>query len=475
MNDLAANYRKALPFYFAVTGLFLIIICPFALSDGMFLDGLYYSVVAKNLSNGEGSFWNLHFSDTFQNRFDGHPPLAFGLQSILFSLFGNSRFIDKIYSLLTCAATGYIILLIAKQLKLKNNWIILLLWLIVPVVFWASTNNMLENTLSIFICLSVLFLLKAQHGKSILLLILSGIMLFFGFLTKGLVAFFPWTFLFVYWLVYRNKSFGRMLVETFIFVAAAIIPLLLLLLWSEAKWSIFNYLDVQVMNSLKHVETVDTRFFIVIRLLQELIIPLCICSIVVIIAKWRKVPLSLMRNNRKTTLVFILVALTGVLPIMISLKQSGFYILTVYPLFAIALGSLIEPLVDRLCNIINLKSKGFLVFKIAGYLFFSTGVALCLYFSNTIGRDKIKLRDTYTIIEHIPENSTVNILPEMHLDFSLRGYFARYANISLDCDLKNEHEYLLVENTHYSDSILNQYERVDLETTNYQLFRIKNE
>lgn len=474
MNNLATNHRKSLPFYFVVVGLFLIIICPSALSDGMFIDGLYYSTVAKNLSNGLGSFWNLHFSDTFQNHFEAHPPLAFGLQSILFSLFGDSRFIDKIYSLLTYAITGYIILLIAKQLKLKSSWIILLLWLIVPIVFWAATNNMLENTLSIFICLSILFLLKAQNGKSILFLILSGIMLFLGFLTKGFVAFFPWTFLFVSWLVYRNKSFGGMLVETFILIAATIIPLLLLLLWPEAKCSILNYLDVQVMNSLKNVKTVDTRFFIVIRLLQELILPLCICLIVIIIAKLKKIPLSLMRNNWKITFVFILVALAGVLPVMISLKQSGFYILATYPLFAIALGALIEPLINRLCDAINLRSKGFFIFKIAGYLFFLTGIMLCLYFSNTIGRDKIKISDTHTIIEHIPQNSTINILPEMYLDFSLRGYFARYANISLDRDLKNEHEYLLVENEYYSDSILNQYEKIDLETANYQLFRIKN-
>jgi hypothetical protein len=148
--------------------------------------------------------------------------------------------------------------------------------------------------------------------------------------------------------------------------------------------------------------------------------------------------------------------------------------LATYPLFAIALGALIEPLINRLCDTINLKSKGFFIFKIASYLVFLTGITLCLYFSNTIGRDKIKISDTYTIIEHIPRNSTISILPEMHLDFPLKGYFARYANISLDCELKNKHEYLLVENEYYSDSILNQYEKVDLKTTNYQLFRLKN-
>jgi len=64
-------------------------------SDGMFLDGVYYATISKNLSNGIGSFWNLCFSES-SGVFNGHPPLAMGLQSIFFSLFGESIYIERV-------------------------------------------------------------------------------------------------------------------------------------------------------------------------------------------------------------------------------------------------------------------------------------------------------------------------------------------------------------------------------------------
>lgn len=44
------------PFYLSVFGIILIIISPSLLSDGMFLDGLLYAVISKNLANGIGDF-----------------------------------------------------------------------------------------------------------------------------------------------------------------------------------------------------------------------------------------------------------------------------------------------------------------------------------------------------------------------------------------------------------------------------------
>lgn len=66
--------------------------------EGLFMDGLYYASIARNLSEGDGSFWNLHFTKTLLNDFDQHPPLAIYLESIFFRLFGDTLFTEKIYS-----------------------------------------------------------------------------------------------------------------------------------------------------------------------------------------------------------------------------------------------------------------------------------------------------------------------------------------------------------------------------------------
>lgn len=50
------------------------------------MDGLFYSSIARNLSNGVGTFWQTHFSNTLFPRFYEHPPLALGIQSLFLKL-----------------------------------------------------------------------------------------------------------------------------------------------------------------------------------------------------------------------------------------------------------------------------------------------------------------------------------------------------------------------------------------------------
>ena len=71
------------------------------------MDGLYYATIAKNLANGLGSFWQLYFTE-LDGVFYGHPPLAMGLQSILFSIFGDSIYIERAYSFSTFIANNAI-------------------------------------------------------------------------------------------------------------------------------------------------------------------------------------------------------------------------------------------------------------------------------------------------------------------------------------------------------------------------------
>jgi 4-amino-4-deoxy-L-arabinose transferase-like glycosyltransferase len=470
--EINFKISPALQFYLFVTGIFLIIASPNLLSDGMFLDGLIYSTISHNLSNGLGTFWNPHFTATCMAEFHEHPPLAFGIQSIFFTLFGDSRYVDKLYSFLTFVTAGWIILRIWTILKYKNGWIPLLFWLFTPLVNWACCNNILENTLSVFTSLSVLFYLKSQKSKNYVFVLLSGFMLALGFLTKGFVAFFPWTFPFLLWLLLRQNSFLKMAADSlgvFIFTIAPLV--LLVILFPVAELSLHKYIDAQVINSLKNVTTIDSRFFIIKRLLSEMIPAV---SLIVLFAFWgwrKKFSIDLVKDNAKTALVFVLLGLTGVLPIMISMKQSGFYLLPALPFFAIGIGVFIYPLIDSLFNNINYQSRGFLFFKwIANGIFF-LGVILSVYFSDHIGRDRNKIRDTYKILSVLPEGSIINISPNISQDWSLHGYFGRYKNVSLDPNSDNKREYLLTLEDDYSDTINQGYKMIELQTTGYKLLK----
>ena len=469
----SSDFNRALPFYLFAAGVYLLIVFKDLFSNGMFLDGLIYSTVSKNLANGLGTFWNPHFTSTFLPEFHEHPPLAFGIQSIFYRILGESRYIDKLYSLLTVIIAGYIIVRIWKNLGYRNGWLPLFIWILTPTVFWASYNNLLENTLTIFILLSVLFCLKNQKDNNYFFIFLSGLMLSMGFLIKGFVAFFPWTFPFLLWLFMNQKSFLKMTFESALIFVFTITPLIVLvLLVHDAGPSLKKYIDGQVINSLKNIVTVDSRFDIIKRLFFELIPSACLCILFVIWVGIKKNSAIINKETISKAGVFVSLGLTGVLPVMISLKQSGFYIVPAYPFFAIATSVFIYPFIDSLIIRLNYESKGLMFFKFIGYGLFIAGIILSISSTNKFSRDKDKITDTYIILPEIPQGTVINIYPGMFDDWSLHAYYGRFKNISLDPDPDNR-EYLLIKKEYYSDTINSLYNNIKLNTKDYQLFKRK--
>ena len=462
------------PFYFFTIGLFLIVTSKTLLSEGMFMDGLIYSTLAHNLYNGIGTFWNPFFTDTCMADFHEHPPLAFGIQSLFFKLFGDSIIIDKIYSCLTYVIVGYLITKIWSILNYKNAWVPLVFWLLTPLVSWAFSNVMLENTLSVFTTLSILLYLKSKKEKKYYYIFLSGIMLALAFLTKGFVAFFPLTFPFLHWLLFKQQTFLKTILDSFVLFLFAVVPILFLIILSTTVYlSLSKYLYTQVINSILNVDTTESRFFILKRLFFELLPAVGLFLILACLAWYRKFSYPILKHNFTKSALFFLLGLSGVLPIMISRKQSGFYILATFPFFAISLGILSFVLVEFLLSKIRYQSNGFLIFKWISLGIFFIGVILSIYFSDSISRDKNMIEDTHIILSVLNKGTIISIHPNMDDDWVLKGYYGRYKNVSLDPSNKIKRDYLLVKKIYYSDTINNNFNSVLLNTKDYLLFKRK--
>jgi 4-amino-4-deoxy-L-arabinose transferase-like glycosyltransferase len=461
-------------FYIAVAGIFMLIICSTWLSDGMFMDGTIYAILSRNFANGSATFWQPHLP-SLQPVFLEHPPLAFGLEGILFKIFGDSRFVERIYSLITILAEGLIIVSIWKNLtkKISGGWIPLLFWISMPTVTWAAVNNMLENTLVIFISLSVLFYLKSQRSDKIAFLFLSGFMLSLGFLTKGFVTFTPLAFPFFVWVFSRKGKFFSMVLDTFIMFISAILPLILIFLFTGAKEFFPKYLAI-ASEKIFTGETINSRFYILEKLLLELLPAFGIVAALLLYCMKIKMPLKSIIPGLLPASLFFSIGMAGVLPIMISMDQSTYFLLLSFPFFAISFSLIVYPLIETLLEKIDYSSYGYRVLKLSGAIALSAGIILSLYFSGDIHRDKNKLKDMRVILTQLKEGTTINILPEMYEDWSLHTYYVRYKNISLDADLNNRHNYLLIKNTFYSDTLNKEFERVDLKTKEYDLYRRKS-
>lgn len=460
--------QKQLPFYLTSIAIFFIAVSPKLFSDGMFMDGLIYATVANNLAQGIGSFWDLSLTKICYPHFFEHPPLVFGIQSLFFKIFGSSMFVERIYSLLTFIITALIIKQIwnkvVENTYHKLGWLPLLIWISIPLVTWSAPNNMLENTMMIFTSLSVLFFLKGVENEKTMYLLFAGVMLALGALTKGLVALFPLSLLFWYYVFNKNQNFKQIIYNSS-FVLLGLIGsfVLLFVLVPESFTSLSIYFKRQIIESITITKTVNSRFYILWRLFNELI-----PSIIVLVFVWlfsRKHQSVLF--TEKWFLIFLMLGLSGVIPIMVSLKQSGFYMLAALPIFSIAFAFLIRKNIAFLIEKINVTSKGFKIFSYGSVLLIILSISLNLMQINKIGRDAKKIEDVYRLIEIIPEKTTISLHSKLRNDWSLHGYFQRYGYISLDTNSTLTHKYIL---TPKKGKFKVDYKKVPIPLNNYNLF-----
>ncbi len=438
--------ESKLPYYFLVSALFFGIISPDIFSDGMFMDGVTYAVISKNLANGLGGIWDLHYTSTLFPHFHEHPPLVFYFQSLLFRLLGDSILIERIYSLFTFIITSFLIHFTWKIIAGKENrdlsWLPLLFWILVPIVCWAASNNLLENTLMIFTGLSVLFILKSLSGYRFLYLVLAGIMLFLGWMSKGFVAFFPLSLPLWIYLFKPGGPYKRFFLDTIVLISATLLPFLFLfLVMPESIQSLHAYIDQQVFDSIQNVKTVWSRFYILARLLFELILGLLLILLVFFASRKFQAPPS----NRRWSYVFIALGLSGVVPIMISLKQSGFYILPTYSFFSIALAFIILPRVKFLVDKFSSCRRSFVLFKPISIILLTFSIIITFSHYGSVGMDEETVEDVNLLREIIPQGSTISISDSIWENWSLHAYFHRYGEISLDRKKPSSMVYLLLE------------------------------
>jgi len=453
---------------------------PVLIQDGMFMDAVLYSSVSHNLSLGIGTFWFPQFSlhnVAGLNAFHEQPPLVFGIQAIFFKIFGSSLYVERFYTFLAMLINAWLIVLLWREVY-KNNktlqslaWLPVLLWISVPVCFWSFSNNMHENTLSIFTLAAVLFSYRAIHASSarIDLFLLSGLFIFLASLSKGLPGFFPITIPLLFYFVSGKKSLRNALQQTFILVMVSIVLYSILLLFPQSKQSLQTYFFDRVLHRVNQVPTVESRWYIFGRLIMELL-PMMLLTTILTIVKRDKLKNNDDENKSNVVYFFITIGLVSSLPLLITLVQKGFYLVPSLPFFAIAFSVLIAPFVIALVKTINNAPKTLRYLNVITRVLF---IATLLFSFSQLGktsRNRELLHDIYLIGGIVPQKSTVSIPPELWNNWDLQCYLMRYFNISLDKNM--QHDFLVLEKSAINTSA-HLYNKVSLSSLQFDLFRKK--
>ena len=228
------------------------------------LDGGVYATLARNLAQGQGSAWALHFSDTFFNVFAEHPPLMMWLEAINFTIFGDSIAVEKGFSLLTFFVSAALLFRIWMRLNKDDPLmqrafpIALLLLLFSGRVSYGYANGLLENLLSIFSLTTVLLIIIAYDRPSpifsplrMALMSAAGLFICFSMLTKGPVGLFPLAVPAIYWLIFRRPKLMAVIIDILIFLVIITLFLVLIYSFTESREGLERYLTAQLLPSLR--------------------------------------------------------------------------------------------------------------------------------------------------------------------------------------------------------------------------------
>ena len=442
---------KSFPFWLIFSSITLVLLCIPLFSEGMFMDGLLYACVSNNLANGNSSFWIPMLTDTLYANFHEHPPLFFGIQALFFKLLGDSIYTERIFDFTLFLIT---IFLIAKtwisHFTNKTNktlsWIPLIAFVTIPLVSWTFANNMLECLLLIF-CLLAIYFINKTDNKKYLYLFLAALFIVAGFLTKGPVALFPLAAIFFQYLVFRKRSFWKMLLDSmFLLFTTAIIFASIYFLIPEAESAINSYIERQVIGSLSNIQTVDNRFYILGRIIMELSPLLLISTVIILISVRKKIA---WKQNYKTSIYYLLVALSASMPIMVSMKQSGFYAVPAFPFYVLSISFLIYPFIHYY---LKWETTGFNIFKTISIFLFVGAIFSNIYFFTSFSRDENKIKDIHQISDKLGNNKELHIEEELFSDWSLHGYFYRYHSISLHTEAAQSGDFYIQEKTSAVDS-----------------------
>lgn len=428
--------KQSAPFFYFITVVFVFIFGAKLFTKGLFVDGIFYGAVAQSLADGYGDFWHLSSTKHFAEGFYGHPPFAIWLLSYCMQLFDAAFWVERLFSifnlLLLLWGMAKIWQLTSPKSSILSVWWVWLLWLCIPINIWSFQQYMLENTMVVFVVWSVYWGLKAVMAKtSIRYTLIAGGFLFLASFSKGPVGLFPLASMSIYWFIFRNISLQKAIRLSLISLLCIVIPYVILFATNtDVVVYFYEYFRRQINRSLSgvHFETKD-HFFILKTLL---IAPLVLWILLILTklgARYKWKSLGATQREKKWFWFFLLVTLSGTLPIMISPKQMGFYIVPAMPFLALAIAHISFPLLTPLLTKLYKNKNWQQPFFFFNSLALMAGIAFTINQYGNYSRDQTIIEDVTTLSKTIPPYSKILLKTKEHA-YGVECYFIRIGKIS---------------------------------------------
>ncbi|MBP5326671.1 MAG: phospholipid carrier-dependent glycosyltransferase [Bacteroidales bacterium] len=489
--------------YLIVVGVFMLLISGSFLSEGVSHAGMDNAIVSQRMAEGFEDFWMPSLSSPGNPDRQNYLPLGYWLESKWYALFGDNSFMaEKVYSVMTYFILAALIIWIWTLIghSRRTGWLPLLCWITIPIVSWSATNNLLESTMTMFILLSVAFMIKGYKALHILKarktvakgagryqmsrmawVFLSAVMMELAFLVKGFSGLFPVFIPFLYWLMVRRERIIVPIVTTSLILIVWMTTIFVVIFVSPDIYShLYNYLHHQMIGGVLHVRTVESRFYILYVLILQSIIPIVI-MMALFVLRLKSRPfyrhLFFWRNRGKLTAdqinrskigwFFFVLGLSGLLPIMIGLKQQEFYIVPTLPFFAIAMSCIMYDMIEDWLE--NMNKVAQYVLGGLAIVIFSSGLLLNISSIHKVNSNHVLISDMKIILPYLDKGETICVSHEVMESSEIAEFFYRYKQINFDTVPDKDHLMTLFSQTkEYQKNT--DYVKMDLPTSLYSLY-----
>jgi hypothetical protein len=423
--------------------LFIVIILPLT-RQGMFLDGIIYAAIAKNLSLGQGSLWQPFYSATHFPLFYEHPPLALYFQSLFFKLFGQGFGVERFYSFLMAfgqfALIGWYWLKKEKAAFISLG-LLLFLWLLIPLNH-MYVNNMLEGTLTLFTTLaSLLLVIQAQSfARLFSLYFTSSIAILIAFFCNGPTAFFPLAIPFLYSLLNERGTIYIGIKNTFLFALVLTSVFIGFYWWvPDALTNTQKYFEQQLLAAViggRQLDYVGLNHLHIVKLYLRAFWPVTLfallCITVAAKINKRRVLLELKAQfSKKPFLLFFLLSLISSLPIGVSHRQAFNYIMQSAPFFTLAMMWVCFLPFQTIAAFCTRKKKLFKGIAGLSFLVFAGSFITVLVLANGYNRNKTMLEDIRYLTHYCKNNEIISVSPGIYYNWYTGAYFSRLSMISI--------------------------------------------
>jgi 4-amino-4-deoxy-L-arabinose transferase-like glycosyltransferase len=436
------------PFYLLTAGAFAFLTIPRAAQPGMFVDGVVYAAISRNLAEGRGTFWSPFYTSTLYPQFHDHPPLGFALQAGVFTLFGDHLSVERAYSIVVGSLIGLLTILIWRS-TLRNthyDWLPLVFWLLPSTVTWSIVNNLLETTQTMFTTMAVLAFVYSLQSPAAFWVwaMLSGLCVVGAALTKGPTGFFPLAAPFIAAVVLRGCR-GRALQSGAVMLPTVAAAAALVSWPSTAQAALWTYVQQQVAASVVG-DRGGGRWSSLLRHLNGGVL-MRMGALVAIgaVSAWLRDPARARAASwpNHWSWFFLLLALAGSLPVAISARIMGHYLVPSMPMYALAFAGVSLPWLGPALD--HARNQGW-VTKVAGALgalLLVTAVTLPALGGDFERRDADWMREYQRVSASMPRRATLATCEGVREDWALHAYMMRFFAVSLDPGAAASHDYYL--------------------------------